>query len=81
MKSFVILGAQVVNEGEIKTADVYLHEGRIAEVGPDLSARKADQYIEAQGQYLLPGLIDDQVHFREPGLTHKAEIYTEARAP
>jgi dihydroorotase len=49
-------------------------------IGPDLSSHTADQIIDARGKYLLPGAIDDQVHFREPGLTHKGSIYTEARA-
>ena len=54
--------------------------GRIAAIGGDLATRPADLVIEAGGKYLLPGLIDDQVHFREPGLTHKADLASESRA-
>ncbi|MDQ3291125.1 MAG: dihydroorotase [Bacteroidota bacterium] len=79
MKTFLIKNAQVVNEGQIFKADVLIQEGRIARIAPDLN-ETADEVIDATGQYLLPGVIDDQVHFRDPGLTHKADIYTESRA-
>lgn len=80
MKSILITGANIVNEGRISPGDVLVINGRISKIGSDLSSEQADTHIEAKGKYLLPGLIDDQVHFREPGLTHKAEIYTEAKA-
>ena len=80
MKSILITGANIVNEGRISPGDVLVKDGRIAKIGSDLSSEDADKHIDAKGKYLLPGLIDDQVHFREPGLTHKAEIYTEAKA-
>ena len=80
MKQILILNAQIVNEGSIKTADVFIKNGIIEKIGQDLIAQPADRVIDAQGKYLLPGVIDDQVHFREPGLTHKAEIYTESKA-
>lgn len=80
MKSILITGANIVNEGRISPSDVLVMNGRIAKIGSDLSSEAADTHIDARGKYLLPGLIDDQVHFREPGLTHKAEIYTEAKA-
>ncbi|SIN94757.1 dihydroorotase [Algoriphagus halophilus] len=80
MKSILITGANIVNEGRISPGDVLVMNGRIAKIGSDLSSEAADTHIDAKGKYLLPGLIDDQVHFREPGLTHKAEIYTEAKA-
>ncbi|MBN3520553.1 dihydroorotase [Algoriphagus lutimaris] len=80
MKSILITGANIVNEGRISPGDVLVMNGRIAKIGSDLSSETADTHIDARGKYLLPGLIDDQVHFREPGLTHKAEIYTEAKA-
>lgn len=80
MKSILITGANIVNEGRISPGDVLVMNGRIAKIGSDLSSEAADTHIDARGKYLLPGLIDDQVHFREPGLTHKAEIYTEAKA-
>ena len=78
--SILILNAQMVNEGEISSSDVFIKDGRIAQIGSDLSNTSADTVIDAKGKYLLPGVIDDQVHFREPGLTHKANIYTEAKA-
>jgi dihydroorotase len=79
MKSILIKQAKIINEGEIFEADVFVENGRILEIGQELD-RPADTVIDATGKYLLPGVIDDQVHFREPGLTHKAEIYTEAKA-
>ena len=79
MKKILIKGASIVNEGAIKVADVLIEGGRIALIESNIKAN-ADEVINAEGKYLLPGVIDDQVHFREPGLTHKAEIYTEARA-
>lgn len=80
MKSILITGANIVNEGRISPGDVLIKAGRIAKIGTDLSAEIADIHINGSGKHLLPGLIDDQVHFREPGLTHKGEIYTEAKA-
>ena len=80
MKSILITGANIVNEGRISPGDVLIANGRIAKLGYNLSSEQADTHIDAKGKYLFPGLIDDQVHFREPGLTHKAEIYTEAKA-
>src|SRR6476659_289978 len=79
MKSYLIKNAQIVNEGEIFSADVLIKNQRIEKIGSSLSAEGAT-VINAEGKYLFPGFIDDQVHFREPGLTHKAEIYTEAKA-
>ncbi len=76
----LLLNTRLVNEGEIKQTDLLIRDGRIARIGPDLQHSVADQIIDAQGKYLLPGVIDDQVHFREPGLTHKATIGSEARA-
>ncbi|MBT30756.1 MAG: dihydroorotase [Thalassobius sp.] len=80
MLSILIQNARVVNEGTITETDVFIRDGFIHKIGNNLSALEAEKVIDAAGKYLLPGLIDDQVHFREPGLTHKAEIYTEARA-
>src|SRR5690606_32476621 len=68
-----------VNEGKINTYDVLLADGLIAKIAPQIDVR-ADVEINAEGLHLLPGLIDDQVHFREPGLTHKADIWHESRA-
>jgi len=80
MNSVLIVNARLVNEGTIREADVYCKDGLIEEIGTNLGHRPADTVIDAKGQYLLPGVIDDQVHFREPGLTHKATIRSEARA-
>ncbi|MEQ9426626.1 MAG: dihydroorotase [Cyclobacteriaceae bacterium] len=80
MGSVLILNAKIVNEGSIHDGDVLVRGQRIEKIGKDLSNHIADKIIDASDQYLLPGIIDDQVHFREPGLTHKAEIYTEAKA-
>lgn len=80
MSTLLIVNAKVVNEGTISELDVFIQHGRIERLGKDLSSLKADRTIDAKGKYLLPGAIDDQVHFREPGLTHKATIYSEAKA-
>lgn len=79
-RTVLIRHAQLVNEGKIFHADVYIKDGIIEKIDTNGIAMPADQVINAEGCYLLPGLIDDQVHFREPGLTHKGEIYTEAKA-
>ena len=76
----LILNALLINEGKIEEKDIYIRDGRIEKIGEGLSHISAGKVIDAQGKYLMPGVIDDQVHFREPGLTHKAEIYTEAKA-
>ena len=79
--STLIQGATLVNENKIFQADVRINGQFIEEINPNgLSARENEQVINAKGLHLIPGMIDDQVHFREPGLTHKAEIYTEAKA-
>ncbi|MGD2019421.1 MAG: dihydroorotase [Thiohalocapsa sp.] len=80
MPSLLITNAEVVNEGRRFQADVLVADGRIAAVGGDLQSRPADRVIDAAGRLLLPGMIDDQVHFREPGVTHKADIASESRA-
>lgn len=69
----------MVNEGSIQTVDVLIANERIEKIAPVISNTAAEE-INGEGKYLLPGCIDDQVHFREPGLTHKARIYTEAKA-
>ena len=80
MASILIVNGTLVNEGKIFESDIYIKEGKIDQIGKDLSHISADRVIDASGKHVIPGLIDDQVHFREPGLTHKAEIYTESRA-
>ncbi|MGC6429046.1 MAG: dihydroorotase [Flavobacteriales bacterium] len=79
MSSTLIKNAFVVNEGLTECKDVFIKDGIISNIGVDLN-EKADEVIEAKGLHLMPGVIDDQVHFREPGLTHKADIQSEARA-
>ncbi|MBL0271970.1 MAG: dihydroorotase [Chitinophagaceae bacterium] len=78
MQKYLIKNIQVVNEGHIKTADVLITNGRIEKISAQINAPASE--INGEGKYLFPGCIDDQVHFREPGLTHKATIYTEAKA-
>lgn len=75
----IIKNAWVVNENQIKKLDVAIEGSTITHIDTSIKAEYAE-IIEAEGLYLFPGLIDDQVHFREPGLTHKAEIFTESRA-
>lgn len=79
MSSILIKGGKVVNRGEIKELDILVKDGRIEKVDTYIDF-PADQEINADGLYVLPGLIDDQVHFREPGKTYKANIFTESRA-
>jgi dihydroorotase len=81
MQKYLIKNINVVNEGSIQTADVLISNERIEKIQPQISGIKTGyQEINGEGKYLLPGCIDDQVHFREPGLTHKATIYTESKA-
>ncbi|MBN8822942.1 MULTISPECIES: dihydroorotase [unclassified Spirosoma] len=80
MSKLLIRNARLVNEGQIIETDVLVENGFIAQIKSGLSDATADRVIDAAGRYLLPGVIDDQVHFREPGLTHKATIGSEARA-
>lgn len=79
MSTYLIKNATLVNEGQQIITDVLIKNGLIEKIGNDLSASSA-QEINAEGLHLLPGMIDDQVHFREPGLTHKADIFTESMA-
>ena len=80
MNSFLLKNTQIVNEGKTINGDVLIKEGRIEKIASNIETKGAITEIDAEGQYLLPGAIDDQVHFREPGLTHKANIYSEAKA-
>lgn len=76
----VIKNATIVNEGTQQIADMLISNGRIEKIAAQIDASAAVQEINAEGKWLLPGVIDDQVHFREPGLTHKATIATESMA-
>jgi dihydroorotase len=80
MEKILIANANIVNEGKVFQGDVLIKGNHIDIVGRDLASRSADLVIDAKGQHLFPGAIDDQVHFREPGLTHKGNIYTESKA-
>lgn len=76
----LIKNAQIVNENQIIKGDVLIVGDIIQQIGTHIDESEAEQIIDAAGQYLLPGVIDDQVHFREPGLTHKATMASESRA-
>lgn len=80
MNSILIVNARIVNEGAVFNGDVLIRKGRIEQIGSIITGFDADTVIDAKGNFLLPGVIDDQVHFREPGLTHKGNLYTESRA-
>lgn len=80
MQKYLLKNIQTVNEGQISTVDVLISGGRIEKIAPEIGNIQGAREINGENKYLLPGAIDDQVHFREPGLTHKASIYTEARA-
>src|ERR1700744_6482673 len=79
MSSILIKSATIMNENQQFVGDVLIKGGFIERIDKQIDA-KADQEINAEGLHLFPGCIDDQVHFREPGLTYKADIYTESRA-
>lgn len=76
----IIKNVQVVNEGKIFASDILFHDGIIQRIDPSISLRERCDEINGEGLHLMPGAIDDQVHFREPGLTHKGDIFTESRA-
>jgi dihydroorotase len=81
MSKLLIKSAQVVNEGQIKTLDVLIDGERISKIDSNIVLNQTNlNVINAEGLYLLPGLIDDQVHFREPGFTAKGTIYSESKA-
>ena len=80
MSTVVLRNAEIINEGRRLRADVLIRAGRIERIGAVPAGTRADQEYDLTGKFLVPGLIDDQVHFREPGLTHKACIASEARA-
>lgn len=81
LKTILIKNVNIVNEGSIFNGDILIEGDYIKEINDSISAKSSEvQVLDAEGKYLLPGAIDDQVHFREPGLTHKANIETESRA-
>jgi dihydroorotase len=79
-KSTLIKNATIVNENKTFKGDVLIENETIKEISPSINAPQGSTVIDANGKYLIPGFIDDQVHFREPGLTHKANIATESKA-
>jgi dihydroorotase len=80
MNSYLIKNVQIVNEGKTIQGDVFIKNGRIEKIASQIESIAGITEIDGENQFLLPGVIDDQVHFREPGLTHKANIYSEAKA-
>lgn len=80
--NYLIKNATLVNEGQTFVASVFVSDGKIAKIvrGSEIADFASATIIDATGKYLIPGIIDEHVHFREPGLTHKADIYTESRA-
>jgi dihydroorotase len=80
MNSYLLKGGTLVNEGRIFEADLRIKNDRIDQIGASLTAGPNEEVLDCGGLYVFPGLIDDQVHFREPGLTHKATIATESKA-
>lgn len=80
MRRYLIKNVQLVNEGSSRPTDILLTDGIIERIDPQINVKGAVTEIKGEGLHLMPGAIDDQVHFREPGLTHKATIYTEAKA-
>ncbi|HMT34294.1 MAG TPA: dihydroorotase [Chitinophagaceae bacterium] len=80
MSTLIFKNVHVVNEGNIEVNDVLIKNNHFEKVAPTIDVKEKALEIDGSGLHLMPGLIDDQVHFREPGLTHKASIYTEAKA-
>ena len=80
MPSTLIVNARLVNEDREFDSDLRIEKGRIAQIGKGLAVRPGDAVVDAAGRRLLPGMIDDQVHFREPGLEYKADMATESAA-
>ncbi len=80
MSATLIKNARLVNEGSIIETDIRIVGQRIEMIASNISSKLGDTIVDAQGGYIIPGMIDDQVHFREPGLTHKGTIASESRA-
>lgn len=80
MSDWLIVDAEMINESRRFHGDLRIRNGRIEQIGSGLAARDGEQVLEAAGRWLMPGMIDDQVHFREPGLERKADIESESRA-
>ena len=76
MAATVIVNARLVNEGRVTEGDLRIENGRIARIAAEIRPQGDDTVIDAAGRWLLPGMIDDQVHFREPGMPHKGDLAT-----
>ncbi len=76
----LLKNGKLISDNRIQEADLLIENERIAKIATDISAKEAHRVIDLEGMLVLPGVIDDQVHFREPGLTHKATIATESAA-
>ena len=79
MYDLVLKNCKIINENSIFESDIAIKDSRIEKISVDISS-DTKQVVDVNGRYVIPGLIDDQVHFREPGLTHKGEIATESKA-
>lgn len=79
METFILKNGQIVNEGKIFSGDILIKNGRIEKIAGSIDEANAKE-IDCTGKHILPGIVDDQVHFREPGLTHKSDLYTEPRS-
>lgn len=80
MQKYIFKNISIVNDGKITESDLLIEGERIKKIAPSISVRSSAVEINGEGKFLMPGVIDDQVHFREPGLTHKATIATESAA-
>jgi dihydroorotase len=80
MSNLLITNSRLINEGEVRDADVLIRGDRIEKVAPSIEADEGTEVLDADGRFLMPGMIDDQVHFREPGLTNKGDLATESVA-
>ena len=80
MRIIKIINGLLINEGNITKQDILVKNDRIVKIGNSIKFSGESRVIDASGKIIFPGLIDDQVHFREPGLTHKGTIYSESRA-
>src|SRR5699024_7086163 len=81
MRKLLIRNAKIVNENSIENGEVFVEDDTIVEIAKRISPKSQDvKIIDAEGKYLLPGVIDNHVHFREPGLTHKEDIASGSRA-
>mgnify|MGYP003657717042 FL=1 len=79
-RTVLLKSGTLVNEGKKEVLDILIKNGRIEKIAPSISTSENCTVVDVSGKFILPGCIDDQVHFREPGLTHKANLFTESRA-